>query len=42
MRYPLFATLFLLPCFYAMERDLMARLNPGFARQTLEEVIMYN
>jgi multidrug efflux pump subunit AcrB len=36
------ATLFLLPCFYAMERDLMARLNPGHARQTLEEVIMYN
>ncbi|MEH6584766.1 MAG: efflux RND transporter permease subunit, partial [Halioglobus sp.] len=29
-------TLFLLPCFYAMERDLMARLNPGYARQTLE------
>ena len=37
-----FATLFLLPCFYAMERDLMAKLNPGYARQTLEEVIMYN
>ena len=36
------ATLFLLPCFYAMERDLKARLNPGHARQTLEEVIMYN
>jgi multidrug efflux pump subunit AcrB len=37
-----FATLFLLPCFYAMERDLKAKLNPTFARQTLEEVIMYN
>jgi multidrug efflux pump subunit AcrB len=37
-----FATLFLLPCFYAMERDLMAKLNPGYARQALEEVIMYN
>ena len=37
-----FATLFLLPCFYAMERDLTARLNPGYARQTMEEVIMYN
>ncbi len=36
------ATLFLLPCFYAMERDLMAKLNPGFARQSLGEVIMYN
>jgi HAE1 family hydrophobic/amphiphilic exporter-1 len=37
-----FATLFLLPCFYAMERDLQARLHPDYARQTLEEVIMYN
>ena len=37
-----FTTLLLLPCFYAMERDLMAKLNPGHARQTLEEVIMYN
>jgi multidrug efflux pump subunit AcrB len=35
-------TLFLLPCMYAMERDLRARMNPGFARQSLEEVIMYN
>jgi multidrug efflux pump subunit AcrB len=37
-----FATLFLMPCFYAMERDLMARLKPGYARQSLDEVIMYN
>jgi multidrug efflux pump subunit AcrB len=37
-----FTTLLLLPCFYAMERDLMAKLNPGHARQTFEEVIMYN
>jgi multidrug efflux pump subunit AcrB len=37
-----FTTLLLLPCFYAMERDLMVKLNPGHARQTLEEVIMYN
>jgi multidrug efflux pump subunit AcrB len=37
-----FATLFLLPCFYAMERDLMAKLNPGYDRQSVEEVIMYN
>ena len=37
-----FATLFLLPCFYAMERDLQARLHPDYARQALEEVIMYN
>ncbi|MEH6587358.1 MAG: efflux RND transporter permease subunit [Halioglobus sp.] len=37
-----FATLLLLPCFYAMERDLKARLNPSYARQTLAEVIMYN
>jgi multidrug efflux pump subunit AcrB len=37
-----FATLFLLPCFYAMERDLIARFNPSYARQTLDEVIMYN
>ena len=35
-------TLFLLPCMYAMERDLKVRLNPGFARQSLDEVIMYN
>jgi multidrug efflux pump subunit AcrB len=35
-------TLFLLPCLYAIERDLVARLNPGHARQTLDEVIMYN
>ncbi len=37
-----FATLLLLPCFYAMERDLIARLRPDYARQALDEVIMYN
>jgi len=36
------ATLFLLPCLYAMERDLVARLRPGYARQALDEVVMYN
>jgi multidrug efflux pump subunit AcrB len=36
------ATLLLLPCFYAIERDLVARLRPGYARQSLEEVVMYN
>ena len=35
-------TLLLLPCLYAMERDLIGRLKPGYARQTLDEVIMYN
>lgn len=37
-----FVTLFLLPCMYAMERDLLARLNPSHGRQSLDEVIMYN
>lgn len=37
-----FATLLLVPCFYAMERDLMARLHPEYGRQQLDEVIMYN
>ncbi|MFT5484296.1 MAG: multidrug efflux pump subunit AcrB, partial [Halieaceae bacterium] len=37
-----FVTLFLLPCFYAMERDLHAKLYPEYARQALDEVIMYN
>jgi len=35
-------TLFLLPCLYAIERDLKAKLNPSYARQSLDEVIMYN
>lgn len=36
------ATLFLVPCLYAIERDVEAKLNPHRARQTLEDVIMYN
>jgi hypothetical protein len=38
----IFFILLLLLCFYAVERDLVAKLNPGHARQALEEVIMYN
>ncbi len=37
-----FATLFLVPCLYAVERDLAARLHPEYAQQQLDEVIMYN
>ena len=35
-------TLFLLPCLYAIERDLMAKLHPDYNRQSLDDVIMYN
>jgi multidrug efflux pump subunit AcrB len=35
-------TLLLLPCLYAIERDLIGRLRPDYARQALDEVIMYN
>lgn len=36
------ATLFILPCLYAAERDVIARIYPERKRQTLDEVIMYN
>ncbi|MFT7286276.1 MAG: multidrug efflux pump subunit AcrB [Halieaceae bacterium] len=35
-------TLFFLPCLYALDRDLKGWLNPDYARQPLDDVIMYN
>ncbi|MGB5326495.1 MAG: efflux RND transporter permease subunit, partial [Pseudomonadales bacterium] len=35
-------TLFVLPCFYAMERDLLKLLNRKLVLQRLDDVIMYN
>ncbi len=35
-------TLFLLPCLFAMEQDLLGKFNSDVRKQSLDEVIMYN